>query len=223
MQALGYILSLPPTPIRSRFVLIEETTKRFYDVDTATRLLQNPESWESDGLSPASLGRDLAIVIPDSLSDDSRERLASMGRTEAQFKSVDFETGLLVAITRREGNNIYADVRGRVNVCPFQENVMSWKKLEDMKGQVLVDELRNGLLERVYTSVDSESKLVHAAVLNKMPRKWHIDAAAMSAELYHMFASGRVVKKGDVRWMLSEDDSDDEEESIISSGSFASP
>lgn len=223
MQASGYFLNLPPTPIRSRFVLIEETTKRFYDIDTATPLLKNPESWESDGLSSANVGRDLAIVIPESLSDDSRARLASLGRAEPQFKSVDFEIGLLVAITRREGDNVYADVKGRVNVCPFKEMVMSWEKLGDMKGKVMVDKLRNGLLEQLYSGENSAHEFVHTEVSHEMSQEWHSDATVMSAELYHMFASGRIVKKGDVRWMLSEDDSDDDEESMISSGSFASP
>lgn len=216
MQAPGYFLDLPPTPIRSRFVLLEETTKRFYDVDTETSLLNNPPSWKSDGLSSSSLGGELAVIIPNSLSDDSKVRLAKLGQREPRFKSADFETGLLVVITRREGDEVYADIRGRVNVCPFKETVMSWEKLEYMKGQVLTDELKNGLLGRVYAGTSVAHQFVHPMVLDGMPRRWHTDAAVMSAELDHMFASGRIVNKGDVKWMLKEDDSDDEDETETS-------
>jgi len=79
MQAAGYLLYIPPDPIRSRFVLLDEVTNTFHDVDLETPLLGNPASWKATGVSPSVLGQNLAIVFPHPLDEDHRAELREQG------------------------------------------------------------------------------------------------------------------------------------------------
>jgi hypothetical protein len=202
-QAPGYFLYLPPTPIKSRFVMLEETTKTFYDVDTQTPLLQNPASWATAGISPSELGPRPAIVFPIPLSDESKQILAEKGHDPG------FMVGRLVSIESQEGKKVFAKPVGKVNVKPFPEHVMSWTALESMKGPVLSSEMKNGLMERLWgwhedSGAEAAPFVTSNDVLDKMLRKWHIDPVALNFELDGVFASGKRIQEGEIMWVVEE-------------------
>jgi hypothetical protein len=205
MEAPAFYLHLPPTPVKGRFVMLEESTKTFYDVDTVTPLLGNPASWAITGLSPSILGANrLAIVVPNHLNAEWRATLVKQGpMPDGQPYNPDFEVARLVSITGRTDKIIHAKVLGKVNICPFKSDLMSFDKIKVMKGSVLPDEMRNGLLGKLYGGLNPGKPFVHPEVLDKMPRKWHVDAAALNYELDGIFASGLEVKQGSVKWLLS--------------------
>ena len=200
-MAPGYFLYLPPTPIKSRFVMLEETTKTFYDVDTQTPLLGNPASWATTGLSPSVLGSKPAIVFPIPLNEISKMILRDEGFNP------EFMVGRLVSIESQDGMNVFAKVVGRVNVRPLPQNMMSWEALKTKKGDVLPDEMKNGLLGRLWggqneDAVGAAGFVTPRDVLDNMPRKWHIDPAALNTELDGNFAAGKRIKEGELTWMM---------------------
>ena len=133
MEVPAYYLYLPPTPIKARFVMLEESTKTFYDVDTITSELGNPSTWTYLGLSPSIVGQRPAIIIPNRLNDDWQKRLIEKGRKENVSVNPNFEVGRLVSVERQEGNVVFAKILGKVNICPCKPNVMSWEGLKDEK------------------------------------------------------------------------------------------
>ena len=197
IKAPAYHLYLPPTSIKPRFVMVEESTHTFYDVDTITPRLGNPSSWAQSGLSRNLLGSPLAIVITQELNADEKATLSGRGYVP------NFDTATLVKITSQVGDTIHAKSLGKANICQFPPGKMSWEILKDMKGAVLPDEMKNGLLGKLYGGLHPQRAFVHPEVLAKMPRKWHIDAEALNYELDGIFASGLLVPKGQVRWVLS--------------------
>ncbi|KAJ9652922.1 hypothetical protein H2198_007875 [Neophaeococcomyces mojaviensis] len=197
--------ALPPTnPVKQRFVMLEESTKTFYDIGTETARLGNDSTWISANLSSSALGSDVAIVIPNRLDEYWKRQLAAQPRENSASYDPDFEIGLLVSVKRREGKTVFADIVAKVNVRPLGAKQMSWELVKEWKKYVLADELRNGLLAKVYGRVGEDRPFVHAEKLAGMPRRWHVDAAVLNEELDSLFASGMVVKAGDVGWVLEE-------------------
>lgn len=195
---------LPSTALKARFVMIEEGSKILYDVDLATSKLGNPSDWKKNGISPSNTGDKLAIVIPNRLTLVYKQRIASAGQNP------NFETGKLVAITRQEDKVVYGNVIGRVNVCPFDDTVMSWEKIKEYKKEIIHDEMKNGLLAKVYGGKDAEHSFVHPERLASMPRKWHENADVLNTELDGIFASGDAIAEGQLKWWLAGDDSDND-------------
>ena len=175
IETAAYRLYLPPTPIKPRFIMLEESSHSFYDVKTT--------SWAQSSLSPALFGSPLALVM-----------------TEHPTTG---HTGTLVVITSQDGDTIHAKPLGKAYVSPYPPEVVSWEKLAEMKGGVVLpDEMKNGLLGKLYGGLDPGRPFVHPEILEKMPRRWHVDAAALNYELDGMFASGLLVPRGQVRWVL---------------------
>ena len=185
--------------INTRFVLLEESTKTFYDVDAKTPRLGNPSSWEVSGLSNVILGDRLAIVIPDSL-DEEREAKIKEG---LNLESV---VGKLVSIQTTGDKTVRAKVLGRVFVKPFQPEQMSWEILEDMYSRpVLPDEMKNGLLGSLWVGLHPDRKEIHPKKSANLSRKWNTKPRTLSAELYDMFAAGEKIENGRLHWELEED------------------
>lgn len=84
---------------------------------------------------------------------------------------------------------VYGGLVGKVTVCPSKPELTSWRGLGSELDPVLRDELRNGLLTKLYGGKKEDKPFVSPEVLAKMPRKWHIDAAALIHELDGSFAS----------------------------------
>ena len=197
MEAEGYLLFIPPDPIKSRFVMLDEATKTFHDVDLETALLGNPASWKQTGVSPSILGNELAIVFPTPLGDSQKAEL------EGHDYDPNFSVGRLVSVDRHEGNKVYGKIIAKVNVKPLNQNAMSWEGLTNMKGAVLAEEMRNGLCGRLWGLPNATQGFVTSReILDKMPRKWHVDPVALNYELDKMFAAGQHVRKGEIAWHL---------------------
>jgi hypothetical protein len=64
-QALGYDLYLPPTPFKSRFILFDENSHKFYAVNYGTERLRNTTAWE--------------MIAPEKLRDPASSFFASLG------------------------------------------------------------------------------------------------------------------------------------------------
>lgn len=84
---------------------------------------------------------------------------------------------------------------GRVDVKPMGEGYMNWPLLRSMKGDGLADEMRDGLMRRLWdrravstsrsTPYDTEG-----SVLDDMSKRWHLDGVALNYELGSIFAAG---------------------------------
>jgi hypothetical protein len=163
-QALGYDLYLPPTPFKSRFVLFDENSQRFYDVGYGTECLGNTTRWEV--IAPEKL-RDPALVF--------RPLHLSMSDSPAAG-----HMGFLVSITRRENGVNYGEKLGRVWVKPSPEEFMNWSGLNARKGAILPAELEAGLLKKLWDcrtppSSRQISYVTPSNILDEMPRQWHVD------------------------------------------------
>ena len=197
MEAEGYLLFIPPDPIKSHFVMLDEATKTFHDVDLENPLLGNPASWKQTGVSPSILGNELAIVFPTPLGDSQKAEL------EGHDYDPNFSVGRLVSVDRHEGNKMYGKIIAKVNVKPLNQNAMSWEGLTNMKGAVLAEEMRNGLCGRLWGLPNATQGFVTSReILDKMPRKWHVDPVALNYELDKIFAAGQHVRKGEIAWHL---------------------
>jgi hypothetical protein len=209
MEAPGFLLCLPPTPVKARFVMLEESSKIFYDVDCMFPLLKNPSSWATTGISSALLGAErLAIVVPDRLNAEWRTNLAKQGPLpDGRPYNPDFEVARLVGIAAQEqqagGKVIRGKVLGKVNVRPYSTDVMSFATLESMKPSVLVDEVKNGLLGKLYGGSAPEKPSTNPQALESTSGKWRVDAAALNYELDGFFAAGVEIKQGSAKWLLS--------------------
>lgn len=198
MQAEGYVLYIPPDPIRPRFVMLDEITRTFYDVDLETPQLGNPVSWKSTGVSRSTLGQNLALVFPNPLDDTGKAELQRTGYNP------DFQVGRLVSVARREGRKIYGRIVAKVNVKPVPKRMMSWEGLKAKKGAVLANEMRNGLCGRLWGRPNASVGFVTPrSILDNMPRKWHVDPRALNYELDRIFAAGERIRKGEVTWVLA--------------------
>lgn len=176
-RSCGFELYLPPTPFKSRFVMLNDSTQIFYDVDYETSLLGNKSAWSD--LAPETL-KDPAIVFPPEQRDYA--------------KSGEFAIGFLVSILRREVGRTVAKKLGRVNVKPFEKRLMNWSALKATKGEELPNEMQAGLLRNLWNkrtaSLHSIPYVTESSVLDAMPRKWHLDGAALNYELDSIFAGG---------------------------------
>jgi hypothetical protein len=197
MQAEGYFLYIPPDPVKSRFVMLDEITNTFHDVDLETPLLGNPASWKATGVSPTVLGQHLAIVFPNPLDADHKAQLGEQGYNP------EFQVGRLVSVDRRESKKVYGKIIAKVNVKPLPEGFMSWQGLKEKKGAILPNEMKNGLCGRLWGRPNAGTDLVTSRdILDNMPRKWHIDPVALNYELDRIFAAGERIRRGDVIWVL---------------------
>lgn len=72
---------------------------------------------------------------------------------------------------------------------------MNWSALKAKKGEELPNEMQAGLLRnfwgrRTASSSHSIPYVTESSVLDAMPRKWHMDGAALSYELDRIFTGG---------------------------------
>ena len=159
-----------------------------------------PRPLEYD-LSSSNLGSDLAIVILNHTHPYAEQQLRKlMGKS---YKP-NPEIGQLVTIYRREGDTAYGYVLAKVYIQPLNPDQMSWDILLEQKGYVITDEIRNGLLAKMYGSVNKERPFVHPKILAGMPRKWHLDAAVLNTEMGDWWASGRKLQAGQVKYILQD-------------------
>jgi hypothetical protein len=179
INAHAFELYLPPTPFKSRFIMLDEPTAEFYDVDYATPIAGNTVPWGN--LAPEGI-QDPAIV----LADDSRdERIGSMG--------------VLVAVTRRTEQTIFATYLGRVCVRKFPASIINWDVLTERKSAAHAEEMRAGLMGRLWNrrpGVPQSSGppwVTSPEILDTMPGRWRQDGAALNHELDYNFASGRLM------------------------------
>jgi len=177
-RSSGFELYLPPTSFKSRFVMFDNSKQIFYDIDYETAQLGNNTPWSR--LAPETL-RDPAIVFPPEHCD--------------MLEIMKFATGFLVSILRREGDKFIAKKLGRVNVKPVEPKYMNWSALTTWKGEELANEMKAGLLKRMWDRrAGFTSRVVpyvtSGNVLDEMPRKWHEDGAALNYELDRIFAAG---------------------------------
>ncbi len=177
-RSSGFELYLPPTNFKSRFVMFDDSNQIFYDVNYDTELLGNRIPWPS--LKPENL-RDPAIVFPPKQSD--------------ALKIMNFATGFLVSILHREGDKFVAQKLGLVEVKALKEELMNWSALTALKGEELPNEMKAGLMRRLWdrrpgSQHRSIPYVTPGSVLDQMPRRWHTDGAALNYELYLIFAAG---------------------------------
>lgn len=197
MRVDGYMLFLPPDPIKSRFIMLDEATKTFHDVDLETALLGNPASWKQTGVSPSILGDQLAIVFPNQLDDSRKADLEEHGYDP------NFRIGRLVLIDRHEGETVYGKIIAKVNVKPIDKSLMSWEILINMKDALLVEEMKNGLCGRLWGIPHAtRGPVTSGQVLDNMPRPWLVEPVALNYKLDKVFAAGQYVREGDVAWQL---------------------
>ena len=194
LDAPGYYLYLPPNLIKPRFFMLEEKEKKFYDVDLFPDRLGNPPEWKA-GISSQMLGRNLAIVIPVRLDEQRKAELKRQGYNP------EFEVGRVVQIDRTEGRTKHGRVLGKVNMNPSK--YMDWATLRDRKGDILPDEIANGLLGSLWGNLYPDRKEVHPEILAKMSRPWNVNPEVLSKELDNMFASGKAIETGEIRWILN--------------------
>lgn len=112
-RSCGFELYLPPTPFQSRFIMLNNSTQIFYDIDYETTLLGNKTAWSDLALETL---KDPAIVFPPKQRDYA--------------KNGAFIIGFLVSILKREGRRIVAKKLERINVKPFDERLMNWSVLK---------------------------------------------------------------------------------------------
>jgi hypothetical protein len=190
----GFELYLPPTPFKSRFVMLDGSTNTFYDVDCEAPSLGNRTPWNL--LAPETL-RDPAIAFPPEQCNMLKPHAAG---------GMNFATGFLVSIMRREGERFIAEKVCQANVRPIEARYMNWDALKQMKGDVLPNEMRAGLMQHLWNRRPEASSrpisyVTSSGILDEMPRKWHQDGAALNDELDNMFAAGKAIP-GSQRWSV---------------------
>ena len=178
INAHGFELYLPPTPFKPRFVMLDELTSTFYDVDYDTPAIGNTMQWKD--LVPESI-QDPAIILADHVpAIDSRdERIGTLG--------------VLVSITRRTEQTLFATYLGRVFVRKFPTNLMNWEELAQRRDATLVGEMRGGLMSRLWNRRPKIPQLSGPPWVASptMPERWREDGAALNHELRYIFASSR--------------------------------
>jgi hypothetical protein len=182
-KSRGFELYLPPTPFSSppayaRFVMLDDSTQKFYDVDYQTELLGNTTPWTALALHQV---RDPAIVFPPEQCD--------------MLEIMKFATGFLVSIECRDREMFVAKKIGSVNVKLMEEKLMNWAALRSLKGDELPAEMRVGLLRRVWNKRPNAASqsipyVTPRLTLDDMPKHWHRDGAALNYELDQIFAGG---------------------------------
>jgi hypothetical protein len=184
INAHGFELYLPPTPFKPRFVMLDELTSTFYDVDYASQTIGNTMQWKD--LAAESI-QDPAIILADHVPvmNGQDERIGALG--------------VLVSITRRTEQTLFATYLGRVFIRKYPANLMNWEALTQRKGATLVNEMRAGLMSRLWNrrpeipQLSGPPWVTSPKVLDTMPRRWHEDGAALNYELDYTFASSRLI------------------------------
>jgi hypothetical protein len=209
-KSRGFKLYLPPTPFSNppayaRFVMLDDSTETFYDVDYQTELLGNTTPWTALALHKV---RDPAIVFPPEQCD--------------MLQTMAFATGFLVSIERRDREIFVAKKIGRVNVKPLEEKHMNWAALESSKGGELPMEMRAGLLRRIWNRRPSATSqpiayVTPRAILEGMPRQWYQDGAALNYELDQVFAGGAPIGEQQ-HWVVHDVEFDQIEKSMKRAG-----
>ena len=182
INAHGFELYLPPTPFKPRFVMLNELTSTFYDVDYATPTIGNTMQWKD--LAPESI-QDPAIILADHVPvlDGRDERIGTLG--------------VLVSVTRRTEQTLFATYLGRVFVRKFPANLMNWEALAQTTGAARAGEMRAGLMSRLWNRRPGVPQLsgppwvTSPKILATMPGRWREDGAALNYELNYQFASSR--------------------------------
>lgn len=171
----GFELYLPPTPFRSRFVMLDESNDVFYEVDCQTSRTSDEPSWET--IAPERFS-DPAIAFPPNQAHMLGPRTSA--------------TGFLVSITRRVNGDIWARNHGQVIVSQLPPERMSWGPLIEMRG-VMAVEMRAGLMGRLWNRRQGAGNagpgVIPVQVHDTAPQ-WRINGASLSDELDNMFSAG---------------------------------
>ena len=115
--------------------MLNGLTSTSYDVDYATPIIGNTMKWKD--LAPESI-QDPAIILADNVPviDHRDERIGSLG--------------VLVSITRRTEQTLFATYLGRVFVKMFPASLMNWEALTKMKSAARAGEMRADLMGRLW-------------------------------------------------------------------------
>lgn len=191
----GFRLFVPPIPFaqppqQPRFVMLDDVHQTFYDVDYGNHLLRNMSSWTDIAVHELVHP---AIVFPP---------------TQSRFlQTRNFATGFLVSImSSNEGVNVAKKV-GAVNVSILSQNAMSWDALRSLKGNELPNEMRHGIMRRLWDKrpKDDYQKnefMVRGTSVSSTRRAWPQDGALLSTELDGIFAGGEAITS-DQLWELT--------------------
>jgi hypothetical protein len=160
--------------------MLDEGNDVFYDVDCQSLRTTDDPSW--DTAAPEHFA-DPAIIFPPNQAHMLGPQTPAIG--------------FLVSITRRHNGEIWARSYGRAIVTQLPPERMSWDRLKDKKGPVPPAEMRAGLMGRLWNrrpGARAAATFVSTRdILDRMPRKWHIDGPALNFELDNMFSAGREI------------------------------
>ena len=186
IASAGFELYLPPTSIEPRFIMLDELTSTFYDVDYSTPEISNTVQWQTIALETVVDPAIVMQMLPDHLGNGA--------------------LGLLVSITRREDDVFFATYLGQVWVKRHDPR-FNWEAVAHQKGQALSDEMRTGLMSQLWNRRPSATRAADHAyvtsrdVLDRMTNRWHEDGAALNYELDYMWASSRA-KPAEQKWCV---------------------
>ncbi|KIY02928.1 uncharacterized protein Z520_01393 [Fonsecaea multimorphosa CBS 102226] len=197
LRSDGFELFTPPTPFSQppkppHFVMVDDLNEVFYDVGYDTVHVKNTLSWTELALHRVP---DPAITF----LPGQAEKLHRDG----------FATGMLVSIESRtpreppavgdgaEPQEVFSARRiGNVNVRVLDKKFMNWSALASLKGPELPEEMKEGLLRRVWnrrpgaaaaTAAQSIPYVTPGSVLDEMSNPWHTDGDALNYELDQRF------------------------------------
>ena len=193
IQSAGFELYTPPTafsqpPKPPHFVMLDDLNEIFYDVGYDIVHVKNTVPWTELNLHK----------VPD-------PAIAFLPGQAENLEKDGYATGMLVSIDYRSENLISARRMGNVNLRVLPKKFMNWSALDAQKGRELPEEMREGLLRKVWNRrPDPENQTISYAtpshVLDNMPRPWHKNGAALNLELDQRFVGALALESQ--RWHL---------------------
>jgi len=185
----GFELFVPPTPFSQPpkpacFVMLDDQNDTFYEVDYQSVDLRNSIDWTALELHAV---RDPAVVFPtlqwQTFENDTNAKI----------------TGFVVDIKSRDVERWTAETMGMVHVHRLPQEGMNWSVLASLKGSELPEEMKAGLLRKLFNQrensvMQSISYVTPRRVLDTMKRPWHQDGVALNWELDECFVGGSRVE-----------------------------
>lgn len=192
----GFELFVPPVPFSQPpepacFVMLDDQNDAFYEVDYQSVDLRNSTDWTALKLHTVP---DPAVVFPtlqwQKFENDINKKI----------------TGFVVDIKSRGEDSWTAEKIGAVHVRRFPQEYMNWSALASLKGSELPEEMKAGLLRKVFNQregsmVQTISYATPRRILDTMKRPWHQDGAALNWELDEKFVGANRIEK-DQKWKL---------------------
>lgn len=192
----GFELFVPPVPFSQPpepacFVMLDDQNNAFYEVDYQSVDLKNSIDWTALKLHTVL---DPALVFPtlqwQTFEKDMNKKI----------------TGFVVDIKSRDEDSWTAERIGTVHVRRFPQEYINWSVLASLKGSELPEEMKAGLLRKVFNQGRSSmtqtiSYVTPRRILDTMERPWHQDGAALNWELDERFVGANRIEK-DQKWKL---------------------